>query len=204
MRLRLPARRACRRLEHTPDLLSADVNGAATVWENPATRRQDDDFKVKADLTGRARRAGLALRDLRGFEPGAKSQPHVAARFSAPARRLRHPPGDHRGRPPNHVYRRSPRGRRRGWPPHGVDVACHLAGGIYADPTRSYLLNYVVGSAEGGSGAKSRSCHYQGHETPRPMAPSSFSASSATAYASRPLLATKKRSAGIKLNMRDR
>ena len=53
-RLRLPARRARRRLEHTPDLLSLDVNGVATVWDVRATRRQDDDFKVKAELTGRA------------------------------------------------------------------------------------------------------------------------------------------------------
>ena len=54
MRLRLPAKRARRRLEHTPDLLSVDSHGIVTVWDVRATRRQDDDFKIKADLTGRA------------------------------------------------------------------------------------------------------------------------------------------------------
>ena len=54
MRLRLPAKRARRRLEHTPDLLSVDSHGIVTIWDVRAIRRQDDDFKIKADLTGRA------------------------------------------------------------------------------------------------------------------------------------------------------
>lgn len=54
MRLRLPARRGHRRLEHTPDLLSVGGDGTVTVWDVRATRRQDEDFKIKADLTGRA------------------------------------------------------------------------------------------------------------------------------------------------------
>jgi len=57
MRLRLPAKRGKRRLEHTPDLLSVDRTGLVTVWDVRATRRQDDDFKIKAELTGPACRS---------------------------------------------------------------------------------------------------------------------------------------------------
>lgn len=53
-RLRLPARRRGRRLEHTPDLLSATKSGTVTVWDARAEDRQDEDFLVKSDLTRRA------------------------------------------------------------------------------------------------------------------------------------------------------
>jgi hypothetical protein len=54
MRLRLPAKRARRRMEHTPDLLSVDSEGVVTVWDVRAARRQDEDFRIKSQLTASA------------------------------------------------------------------------------------------------------------------------------------------------------
>lgn len=54
MRLRLPAKRQRRRLEHTPDVLCMEQSGVVTVWDVRAKQSQDDDFNIKAELTGPA------------------------------------------------------------------------------------------------------------------------------------------------------
>lgn len=53
-RLRLPARRRSRRLEHTPDLLSRHDDGTIRLWDARPRDRQDEDFRLKAKLTQEA------------------------------------------------------------------------------------------------------------------------------------------------------
>ena len=53
-RLRLPAKRRGRRLEHTPDLLSRHDDGSVRLWDARPARRQDEDFQLKARLTAEA------------------------------------------------------------------------------------------------------------------------------------------------------
>lgn len=54
MRLRLAAKRGRRPLEHTPDVLCLHQSGVVTVWDVRAKKRQDEDFRIKAELTGAA------------------------------------------------------------------------------------------------------------------------------------------------------
>lgn len=53
-RLRLPARRTGRQVEHIPDLLSLSTHGEATVWDVRAGSRQDEDFRIRSELTRQA------------------------------------------------------------------------------------------------------------------------------------------------------
>lgn len=53
-RLRLPAKRRGRRLEHTPDVLSRHTDGVIRLWDVRPNRRQDEDFKLKVRLTADA------------------------------------------------------------------------------------------------------------------------------------------------------
>ena len=53
-RLRLPARRRGRRVEHTPDLLSLHDDGTVRLWDARPAARQDSDFALKARLTAEA------------------------------------------------------------------------------------------------------------------------------------------------------
>ena len=53
-KLRLPAKRHGRRVEHTPDLLGRHDDGTIRVWDVRPDRRQDEDFKLKVQLTARA------------------------------------------------------------------------------------------------------------------------------------------------------
>jgi hypothetical protein len=42
------------RINHTPDLLTADANGTVTLWDVRAEDRWDDDFRTKVELTRHA------------------------------------------------------------------------------------------------------------------------------------------------------
>ena len=53
-RLRLPAKRRGRRLEHTPDLLSRHDDGTVRIWDVRPAGRQDEDFRLKVRLTAEA------------------------------------------------------------------------------------------------------------------------------------------------------
>jgi hypothetical protein len=53
-RLRLPAKRRGRRLEHTPDLLSVHEDGTVRLWDVRPARRQDEDFRLQVRLTAEA------------------------------------------------------------------------------------------------------------------------------------------------------
>ena len=53
-RLRLPAKRGGRRVEHVPDLLSVHDGGRVRLWDVRPVGRQDDDFQLKAKLTAQA------------------------------------------------------------------------------------------------------------------------------------------------------
>lgn len=53
-RLRLPAKRRGRRLEHTPDLLSRHDDGTVRLWDARPARRHDEDFGLKVRLTAEA------------------------------------------------------------------------------------------------------------------------------------------------------
>ena len=53
-RLRLPAKRRGRRLEHTPDLLSRHGDGTIRLWDVRPAKRHDEDFKLKVRLTAEA------------------------------------------------------------------------------------------------------------------------------------------------------
>lgn len=53
-RLRLPAKRRSRRLEHTPDLLSRHDDGTIRLWDVRPRERQDEDFRLKVQLTKEA------------------------------------------------------------------------------------------------------------------------------------------------------
>ncbi len=53
-RLRLPARRAGRRLEHVPDLLSQHSDGSVCLWDARASDGQDGDFLLKVRLAAEA------------------------------------------------------------------------------------------------------------------------------------------------------
>lgn len=50
-RLRLPAKRRGRRLEHVPDLLTRHEDGTVRLWDARPAERHDDDFTLKARLT---------------------------------------------------------------------------------------------------------------------------------------------------------
>jgi hypothetical protein len=69
-RLRLPAKRRGRRLEHVPDLLSVHHGGRVRLWDVRPAARQDDDFqlKVQADRSG-LRGGGVGSRGLLGHVP---------------------------------------------------------------------------------------------------------------------------------------
>lgn len=53
-RLRLPAKRRGRRVEHTPDLLSRHEDGTIRLWDVRPEERQDEDFALKIRLTAEA------------------------------------------------------------------------------------------------------------------------------------------------------
>ncbi len=53
-RLRLPAKRGGRRLEHTPDVLSRHLDGTVWIWDVRPTAKQDEDFRLKSRLTAEA------------------------------------------------------------------------------------------------------------------------------------------------------
>ncbi len=53
-RLRLPAKRRGRRLEHTPDVLSRHLDGTVWIWDVRPTAKQDEDFRLKSRLTAEA------------------------------------------------------------------------------------------------------------------------------------------------------
>jgi len=53
-RLRLPAKRHGRRLEHTPDVLSRHTDGTVRIWDVRPLARQDEDFTLKSRLTAEA------------------------------------------------------------------------------------------------------------------------------------------------------
>ena len=53
-KLRLPAKRRGRRIEHTPDLLTQHDDGTIRLWDARPARRQDEDFRLKVRLTAEA------------------------------------------------------------------------------------------------------------------------------------------------------
>lgn len=53
-KLRLPAKKRGRRVEHTPDLLSRNDDGTVRLWDVRPTEQQDADFKLKVQLTAEA------------------------------------------------------------------------------------------------------------------------------------------------------
>lgn len=53
-KLRLPAKRGGRRVEHTPDLLTQHEDGAIRVWDARPESKQDHDFQAKSRLTAEA------------------------------------------------------------------------------------------------------------------------------------------------------
>lgn len=53
-KLRLPATRRGRRVEHTPDLLSRHEGGTIRLWDARPAARQDEDFALKVRLTSEA------------------------------------------------------------------------------------------------------------------------------------------------------
>ena len=53
-RLRLPAKRSGRRVEHVPDLLSVHDGGRVRLWDVRPASKQNDDFQLKARLTAAA------------------------------------------------------------------------------------------------------------------------------------------------------